>query len=150
MNKLKKYSFIFLITGILVVIYSFIVIVFFENKDLGVRSGLSSFYVSDVFLTLGVIWIIFGLIYFIFFKFDKIQLNNILIIKHYWLSFFFVMLLVSFPILDKFFPTSEYNGSLLNAFFMLYALVSIVLLVVSVFLFFKNILISTYTYYVIS
>ena len=148
--KRNKYSLIFIMTGIVLITYSQIVKLYFDNSDVSTNFSLNKpFYVSYFFSYAGYIWILIGIIYEVFFLIDKIQLVNKLVIKHYWYSVFFLLLLMSVPVLDKFYPTKENPNVLFTNFFDLFSIVSFILFIASLYLFLKNIISSSYSYFII-
>ena len=149
MNLLKKYSLLFIITGSIIILESFIIKTSFENLDLGKRFQTSPFYESDFYLFFGLFWLFLGIIYYSFYKIDKIILVDNLISKHYWFSLFFIITLISMPFLNKYLPTNEIRNTIIYNVLNIYMLVSFFLFIASWIVFFKNIIKSTYAYYVI-
>ena len=149
MQTHKKYALMFAGAGLVLIAFSFVVKSLFNNIDLGARFSADPFYISEGYIWLGAIGLALSLIYFVFLKVDKIQLEDKLIVRHFWFSFFFLIQLILTPILDKYFPTNIYGDSFIMTFFTYYGIISVILFMISIVLFFKNVITSPYAYYAI-
>jgi hypothetical protein len=149
MNITKKISLLFCATGFLIIGYSFVIKTYFENLDLGKRFNASEFRESDLYIWIGIIWILLGLIYFIFYKTNKIQLEDKLSKRHFLFTLFFVIELMAIPVLDRYYPTKLYRGTLLMKLLDAYLAVSFVLFFIGKFGFLSNLIKSTYAYLII-
>lgn len=145
----QKYSLIFVLTGVLLIIFSYIIKLFFDNLDWGKRFRTNPFYESDLYFWLGIISMLLGIMYFAFNKINRIQLIDKFIVRHYWFSIFFIIALVFVPFLNKYFPSNKYGGTLVYMFFSSYTFASVLFFFASFVIFFMNIIKSTYAYFLI-
>lgn len=144
LSKLGKYSFLFIITGILIIIFFLIDKKYLAKIDLKELDG-SLDEGSNFYLSVGIIWIIIGLIYWGFDIVDKIQLSIKLVILHYWFTFFFLIVLIVIPILDKYYPTDE-SSKIFSTIFGVCSVFSILFFITGKVLFIVNIVRSRNAY----
>lgn len=149
MNTTKKTGLLFILTGLILIGYSLIIINYFENIDLGRRFQTKEFLESDLYQWLGLFWISIGLIYLVFYKIDRIQLVDKLSKRHYWLTLFFVIELISVPIQNKYYPTKNYRDTILMDVFNTFLAISFILFLIGKFGFIINLIKSTYAYFAI-
>jgi hypothetical protein len=110
--KIKKYgltSRLFLITGVINLLYSIIVRFFLNNPDMGKRfkNFNKEFLVSDIYLIIGVVWIIFSLIYLLDDYLERNYFSEKLKKIHFYFTLPMILILIITPILETYYPTSE-------------------------------------------
>ncbi len=149
MKKKYKYSYLFALTGFLLVLYSFIIKNNFPNKNLGVRFSAGDFYESDLYVTLGLIGILFAILYYAFYRIDKIQLRDKWVARHYWLSLPTLILLALIPIMECYFPINKYEDSIIMQLINFGSPISMIMFLVSIFFALSNFIYAIYVYFTI-
>lgn len=144
-----KYGIIFLITGLLIAIYTAIIFNHVTDANLGIRFKLDDFYESDLFKFIAIFQIIIGIIYLIIEFRASFLLNDKKTWKSFWFTNSFILLILMIPILDKYYPTDKYGDTILSQIIMIYIFVSLILFLGGIYLFYANLISSIYSYFVI-
>jgi len=150
MHKLKfttfKYGLILLITGLLIFIYSKTIFLLVDNIDIGKRFSSPE---SDLFMWIGIFQILTGLLYFLIHYKAKLHLIDKATIRSYWFTLPLIVMFLITPILDKYYPTSEYGDTTLSNIIIIYVIISFLLFFIGVYYFLINFIKSIYHFYII-
>lgn len=110
-NKFKLTSKLFLITGLVNIVYVFFVRTYLNNPEIGQRfQGFNgTFYISDIYLYLGLVWIIFAFIYLADDYYGMEYLSERQKRLHFYLTLPMVIVLILTPIIDTYYPLNDSN-----------------------------------------
>ncbi len=144
-----RYGVLFILTGFLILLYSKMIFLNVPNVNLGKRFSTGEFYESDFFNLIAMLQIIVGIIYLviefkaIFYLIDRKTILN------YWFVNSFILVILSVPILNKYYPTDGYGGTKISQLIMVYIFVSLILFFVGIYHYLTNVIKSVYSYFVI-
>jgi hypothetical protein len=123
LKKLKLTSKLFLLTGLINLVFVSVVKGFLNNPEVGhqFKGFNKELYISDIYLYIGFVWLLFALIYLIDDYFNKEYLSEKIKKIHFYCTLPMIIILIITPILDTYYPTSEANG----LFYSIFTMVSI-------------------------
>ena len=115
-SKYKLSSRLFLMTGVINILFAFVVKLFLSNPDIGKRftNFNKEFLISDIYLIIGAIWLMFSALYLIDDHFGRRLFSKILKYIHFFFTLPMIIILLLTPILETYYPT---NGHSQDSFF---------------------------------